>query len=113
MFYKALVLISSFSFLFYSARSFYSKIMIAEYERWGLAKARVLISTLQFFAGLGLIIGFYNLKLLTLTSFLLSVMMICAIIVRIQLKDSFVASLPAAFYAVLNFIICYITFLKI
>jgi len=110
MLYKALVLISAFSFLFYSARSFYSKVMIAEYSRWGLGTMRILISLLQLFAGIALIIGFYNLKLLIITSFLLALMMICAIIVRIKIKDSFIDSLPAIFYAVLNFIICYIAF---
>lgn len=112
MFYKTLILISSFSFLFYSARSIFSKNMITEYSRWGLAKSRILISLLQFFAGLSLIIGFYNVKLLALTSFLLTIMMICAIIVRIKIKDSFLASLPAIFYAIINFIICYSTILK-
>lgn len=113
MFYKTLILISSFSFIFYSARSIFSKNMIVEYSRWGLAKSRILISLLQFFAGLALIIGFYNVKLLTLTSFLLTIMMICAIIVRIKIKDSFLASLPAIFYAIINFIICYSTIFKI
>ncbi len=113
MLYTALVLVSSFSFLFYSVRSFYSKNMIAEYSRWGFCKLRILISLLQLFAGIALIIGLYNLKLLILTSFLLAVMMVCAIIVRIKIRDSFVDCLPAIFYAVLNFIICYITFLKI
>tara|TARA_B110000003_G_C16561286_1_gene500514 strand:- start:1 stop:342 length:342 start_codon:yes stop_codon:yes gene_type:complete len=113
MLYTVLVLVSACSFFFYSARSFYSKNMIAEYSRWGLGKFRILISLLQIFAGIALIIGFYNFKLLILTSFLLVVMMICAIIVRIKIKDSFVDSLPAIFYAALNFIICYSTFLKI
>ena len=113
MLYTALVLVSAFSFLFYSVRSFYSKNMIVEYSRWGFSKFRILISLFQLFAGVALIIGLDNLKLLTLTSFLLAVMMVCAIIVRIKIKDSFVDSLPAIFYAVLNFIICYITFLKI
>ena len=113
MFYKTLVLISSFSFLYYSASSIFSKNMIAEYSRWGLTKSRKLISLLQFFAGIALIIGFYNIKLLTLTSFLLTIMMICAVIVRIKIKDSFLATLPAIFYALLNFIICYTNFLKI
>tara|TARA_B100001758_G_C18269870_1_gene535779 strand:+ start:248 stop:589 length:342 start_codon:yes stop_codon:yes gene_type:complete len=113
MLYHALVLISAFSFLFYSCNSFYSKKMISEYSRWGLAKQRVLISLLQFAAGISLIIGFYSLKLITLISFLLAIMMICALFVRIKIKDSFVKCLPAIFYALLNLIICYISFLKI
>ena len=113
MFYKTLVLISAFSFLSYSARSFCSKIMIAEYSRWGLANKRVLISLLQLLAGIALIIGFSYLELLALTSFLLAVMMIGAITVRIKIEDSLLETLPAIFYAALNFIICYITLLKI
>ena len=112
MLYKTLVLVSAVSFLFYSIRSVFSPNMIAEYSRWGMAKERVVILLLQFLASIALIIGFYNVRLMILTSFLLTLMMVCAIFVRIRIKDSIIDTLPAIFYALLNFIICYVTFLE-
>ena len=113
MFYKTLILISAFSFLFYSIRSIVSKNMINEYSRWGFAKLRVFISSLQFIAGIGLILGIYNLTLLAFTSLLLTIMMIVAVIVRIKIKDSLLESLPAIFYTILNFTILYVSFLRL
>ena len=113
MLYKTLVLVSAISFFFYSIRSIFSKKMIAEYSRWGMAKERVIISLLQFFASIGLIIGFNNSSLMLLTSFLLTLMMIFAIFVRIKIDDALIASLPAIFYVLLNLIICCITFYKL
>ena len=62
--------------------------MIAEFSRWGMAKERVFISLLQFFASIGLIIGFNRPSLMILTSFLLTLMMVCAFFVRIKIKDA-------------------------
>ena len=87
--------------------------MINEYSRWGFAKLRVFISSLQFIAGIGLILGIYNLTLLAFTSLLLTIMMIVAVIVRIKIKDSLLESLPAIFYTILNFTILYVSFLRL
>ena len=112
MFYKALILISAFSFFFYSMRSIFSRNMILEYSRWGLKRARIFISLSQFISALFLIIGFWNSYLLLISSFFLTVMMIFAILVRIKIRDSLLDSVPAVFYALLNLSICYSTFLK-
>ena len=113
MFYTTLILSSAFSFFFYSIRSFVSKDMIEEYSRWGFKKSRKKIAFFQFLSAIMLIIGIYNLPLLALTSCLLGVMMIGAIIVRVKIKDSFIDTLPAIFYSVINFTIFYITCLKL
>ena len=110
--FQSLVLISAFSFLFYSIRSLLSKNMILEYSRWGLNKIRVLISILQLFAVFGLLLGLYNSTLLSITSFLLTVMMLVAIFVRFKIRDSFINFLPAIFYVILNLIIFYISFYR-
>ncbi len=112
MFYKALILISASSFFFYSVRSIFSNHMISEYSRWGLSRARIFISLLQFLLALSLIMGLWNLYLLLISSFFLTVMMIFAILVRVKIKDSLLDSVPAVFYALLNLSICYSTFLK-
>ena len=113
MFFKLLVFISAFSFIYYSIRSVYSNRMKSEFSRWGFNKLRLLISFLQFFAAVALIFGFYNINLLVVASFFLLIMMICAIIVRVKINDAFIETLPAIFFAILNFIIFYFAFLQI
>jgi hypothetical protein len=46
------------------------------------------------------------------SSLILTIMMIGAIFVRINIKDKFINILPATFYAILNFMIFYNVFIK-
>ena len=108
-----LIFFSAISFFVYSFHSFFSSRMILEFSRWNLGNLRVLVASFQMLGGIGLLLGIYYNWLLCLTSFLLTLMMITAIIVRIKIKDSFFLTLPAIVYALLNFIICYTSFLKI
>jgi len=99
---------SAISFIFYGISSFYSDRMIFEYERWGYKNFRILIASLQLIAGIGLIIGnYFSLLLLILVSASLTLMMITAIFVRIQIKDNLTNILPAILYTILNFILFY------
>jgi len=100
---------SGISFIIYGISSFYSKRMISEYERWGYQKHRIQIAILQLLAGLGLLIGssFSFPLLLALISSSLFIMMMVAVFVRIKIKDTIINTLPAVFYATLNFIIFY------
>ena len=102
-----ILLFSAISFIFYAVSSFYSDRMIFEYERWGYKKFRKIIASLQFLAGVGLLIGLYFSLLLTLVSASLTLMMITAIFVRIRIRDNIINILPAILYAILNFIIFY------
>jgi len=81
--------------------------MLSEYARWGYKNQRILLGCLQLLGGVGLVVGIVNPILLSVASFLLTFMMITAILVRIKIKDSTVQMLPATFYTVLNFIILY------
>jgi hypothetical protein len=113
MYYKTIILISALSFIFYSVNSLFSKKMISEYSRWGYSNIRVLIAFLQMLGGVGLLLGFFNVMLLCVASFLLMIMMFFAIIVRIRIKDSFIKTIPALAYTLLNFSIFYISLLII
>jgi len=81
--------------------------MISEYERWGYQKHRIQIAILQLLAGLGLLIGSSSPILLALISSSLFLMMMVAVFVRIRINDTMINTLPAVFYAILNFIIFY------
>ena len=103
----SILIFSAISFIFYGITSFFSKRMLSEYARWGYGNQRILLGCLQLFGGIGLLIGIVNPILLSVASFLLTIMMVTAIFVRIKIKDSIVQMSPAIFYTVLNFIILY------
>ena len=101
--------------------SFRSKRMISEFERWGYANQRKLIGCFQLIGGVGLLVGtlfeipindtlINNVNIIAASSCLLTVLMVGAIFVRINIKDKFVNTLPATLYAILNFVIFYNVF---
>tara|TARA_B110000483_G_C18165408_1_gene531065 strand:- start:716 stop:1054 length:339 start_codon:yes stop_codon:yes gene_type:complete len=103
----AILVFSAVSFIFYGISSFFSKRMVYEYARWGYSNYRVLLGCMQLLGGIGLLIGITNSILLSVVSFLLTLMMIIAVFVRVKIKDSLINMFPAIFYTVLNFIILY------
>ena len=101
------------------------KRMISEFQRWGYGNQRKLIGCFQLIGGAGLIYGSLfvtitfdsNLivnsnNIVAGSSLILTIMMIGAIFVRIDIKDKFINILPATFYAILNFMIFYNVFIK-
>lgn len=107
------VLFSAISFVIYSLHSVFSKRMILEFSRWGIGNLRILVASFQMLGGIGLLLGMYNIWLLCLVSFFLTLMMIIAIIIRIRVRDSFLLTVPALMYALLSFIIFYSSFVEI
>jgi len=119
-------LFSGISFIVYGISSFRSKRMISEFQRWGYGNQRMLIGCFQLIGGAGLIFGslfvintfdsndslINSNNILAGSSLILTIMMVGAIFVRIDIKDKFVNILPATFYAILNFIIFYNVFIK-
>ena len=119
-------LFSGISFIVYGISSFRSKRMISEFQRWGYGNHRKLIGFFQLLGGAGLIFGsifvintFDNNgslvnsnNILAGSSLILTIMMLGAVFVRIDIKDKFINILPATFYAILNLIIFYNVFIK-
>lgn len=79
--------------------------MVAEFERYGLNKYRRLTGCLQIVGALALLGGLFYVPLAVIASAGLSILMFMGLAVRIHLRDSFIQSTPALFYAVLNMII--------
>jgi len=117
---------SGISFIVYGISSFKSKRMISEFKRWGYGNRRKLIGCFQLIGGAGLIFGslfvintfdsndslINSNNILAGSSLILTIMMLGAVFVRIDIKDKFINILPATFYAILNFIIFYNVFIK-
>ena len=87
--------------------------MVSEYARWGYSNQRILLGCMQLLGGIGLLVGLTNSVLLSVASFLLTFMMITAVLVRIKIKDSLINMFPAVFYTCLNFIILYLSLIHI
>tara|TARA_B100002019_G_C20883426_1_gene409848 strand:+ start:144 stop:488 length:345 start_codon:yes stop_codon:yes gene_type:complete len=100
-----LIVFSAISFIYYGINSLFSKRMHSEYSRWGYENLRVFLAWCQLLGGCGLIIGMlhHSLKpLISITSFLLTVMMLTAVFTRIKSKDGWFLTLPSLFYSILN-----------
>ena len=99
------ILCSAISFLFFGYSCLTSPFMVAEFKRYGLNKYRRLTGGLQVLGALALLVGLFYLPLTAIGSAGLSILMFMGLMVRIRLRDSFIQSTPALFYAVLNMVI--------
>lgn len=95
------------SFVVYGINSFISKRMIREFKRWGLADKRKIIGVCQCIGGLGLLVGFEYDATIIMSSIFIIIMMLVAILVRIQIRDNISDILPAIAYMLLCAIILY------
>lgn len=94
--------ISIIAFAWYGATLVWTTAMVAEFERYGLSHQRVLIGALQLAGSAGLLLGFWFRPLLPLAAGSLAVMMLVAIGYRLQVRDPWVALLPAIALCGLN-----------
>lgn len=104
------ILFSSFSFLAYSISYFISPHMKNEFKRFDLNKLGIFIIILEILGAFGLLVGLFFKPIMLISSGGLALLMFLGLIIRIKSKDSFMVSLPAIFYMILN---GYIFYLKI
>jgi len=102
----ALILFSALSFLGYGAACFFSSRMKREFCRYRLAAQRIRVGALQWLAGIGLLVGLSQPWMGQLAAGGLALMMLVAVIVRIQIQDTLLQSSPALFYLALNTYLC-------
>ena len=94
--------ISIIAFAWYGTFSLRSPSMVAEFERYGMARLRVLTGTIQILGSLGLLAGFFFRPLLVLSAGGFAVMMLAAVLVRIRIRDPISAMVPAFVLLCLN-----------
>jgi hypothetical protein len=97
-----LILFSALSFIGYGAACFFSSYMKEQFVRYRLGPQRWMVGSLQCGAGLGLLAGMVQPWLGQAAAGGLALMMLLAVGVRFQIKDSLLQTLPALFYLVLN-----------
>ena len=101
------VLFSSLSFIAYSISYFINPHMKSEFVRFNLNHLGVFIIILEILGAIGLLVGLFFKPLLIISSGGLAMLMLLGLIIRIKSKDSFLVTLPAIFFMVLNSYICY------
>lgn len=100
--HNALILFSALSFLAYGVTCIGSAHMKREFQRYGLARQRVWVGSLQLLAALGQLVGL-SLPWIGLSASIgLAAMMLVGVLVRLRIKDRLVMIFPAFFYMILN-----------
>jgi uncharacterized membrane protein YkgB len=90
----SLILFSALSFLGYGAACLFSTRMKQEFERYRLGSQRLLVGALQLVAATGLLAGFSQPWLGRSAAAGLALMMLVAVSVRIQIKDTLLQMTP-------------------
>lgn len=94
--------LSAAAFLFYGIACLVAPRMRTEFERYGLAKFRVLIGTLECLGALGLLAGHFSHPVLVLAAAGLALTMLMGIVTRVRIGDSLAQTLPAIVLLLLN-----------
>jgi hypothetical protein len=94
--------ISAALFAGYGLSCFFSRKMIAEFDRYRLSGQRVLTGALQVAGAVGLVVGHFNRPILLLSSGGFAVMMLLAVVTRFRIRDPLYAAIPAFSLFVLN-----------
>ncbi|MGC6479826.1 MAG: DoxX family protein [Flavobacteriaceae bacterium] len=104
------LLFSAISFFSYGIGCFVSDYMIREFTRYGIPQYRKLTGWLQLLGGLGIALGFWNTYVQIFSTVGLTLLMLLGVFTRILIKDSFIKTLPALSYCVLNAYLSYTLF---
>ena len=102
------VLFSSLSFMGYAISYFISPHMKSEFERFKLKELGLFVIVLEIVGAFGLLVGLLIKPILLISSGGLAVLMLLGLITRLKSKDSFLVSVPAIFYMILNAYIFYL-----
>ena len=99
---------SMLSFAWYGTMCLVSDRMVGEFERYGLARFRLLTGALQLAGSLGLLAGYRSRPLLILAAAGLAALMVAGSITRLRIRDPIAAMLPAVGFFCLNlFLVVY------
>lgn len=100
--YHILSALLSALFVYYGAACIWSSAMVEEFERFGLARFRVLTGVLEILGAIGLAIGFFVPVLRVAAAIGLCVLMSMGALHRIRQRDSLPEMAPALLFALLT-----------
>lgn len=99
---EAIIAFSALSFLAYGTGCFASRHLEKEFIRYGFSRQRRLIGIMQICGAAALIAGLWHPFPGKAGAWGLALMMFAAILVRIRIRDSFLQTLPAILYFLIN-----------
>lgn len=97
----AIRLISAAAFLYYGIRCLASASMVAEFERYGMPRMRVLTAVLELIGALGLLLAPTHHWVIAAAAGL-CMLMVAGLIVRLRISDPWYMMLPAFLLMVVN-----------
>ncbi|NNF58412.1 MAG: hypothetical protein HKN04_09230 [Rhodothermaceae bacterium] len=100
--YQACKALSIALFLYYGLQCLVSDAMVAEFERFGLARFRRLTGGLEVLGALGLVVGYLLPAFVLLASAGLALLMFLGVLTRIRVRDTLLETLPAAILLLVN-----------
>lgn len=95
------------AFAWYGAMALFSRAMVAEFERYGLARFRAMTGALQMAGSAGLLAGYAYRPLLLFSAGGLAAMMLLGVLVRIRIRDPIHEALPAFALMCLNLVVVF------
>lgn len=98
--------VSIAAFLFYGSACLLSAKLVAEFERYRLARWRVLVGSLEIAGAVGLLAGQVFPPLKIAASAGLFLLMLCGLWARWRIRDPWYALVPAFVLGVMNLFIC-------
>jgi hypothetical protein len=100
-----IIALSAAAFLFYGLACLFSPKLVAEFERYRLARFRTLVGSLEVAGALGLIAGWWFPPLQTAAAAGLAALMLCGLWARWRIRDPWHAMLPAFVLGVVNLLV--------
>lgn len=100
--YQGATAFSVVLFLYYGLSCLFTNGMAAEFERFGLARLRLLTGTLEILGALGLIAGQFIPGLVIVSAGGLALLMAMGIFTRVRVGDSLAQTVPAGILLAVN-----------
>ena len=100
--YLISVLLSAAAFFFYGLSCLFADAMVAEFERFGLARFRRLTGALEVLGAIGLAAGLFHRPFAVAASAGLTLLMILGVGTRVRVRDSPLETLPALVLLLVN-----------
>jgi hypothetical protein len=97
-----LTALSAAAFFFYGTACLFSAKLVAEFQRYRLARFRVLVGLLEVGGALGLVAGWWFPPLRLAAAAGLFMLMLCGLWARWRIRDPWPAMLPALVLALVN-----------
>ena len=94
--------LSAIAFLFYGCVCLFTLRMEVEFERYGLARYRILVGALECLGALGLLVGYFSRPVLVVAAAGLALTMLMGIATRVRVRDSLAQTLPAIVLLIVN-----------